>query len=143
MDDSRLRVRSAAVSELRPEFRFYYFTPAYDETVAFYRDLLRLAVYRSWDREGGDRGTIFIAPNGRGLIEIEAGAELPSISGGFYIEVADVDGWYARLREAGAPMWKPLGDTDYGHRNFKVVDPSGLEVTFFRYVIEPRLHDDV
>ena len=125
------------VAALRPEFRFYYFTPLYDETVAFYRDVLALAVSRTWSREGGDRGTIFISPNGRGLIEIEAGTQQPSIAGGFYIEVADVELWYQRVADAGAPMVKTLGVTSYGHENFKTHDPSGVEVTFFRYVVEP------
>lgn len=124
--------------EQRPEFRFYYFTPAYEETVAFYRDVLRFPVFRSWDRPNGDRGTIFVAPNGRGLIEIEAGSQLPSLSGGFYIEVPDVEQWHERVVAAGATITKELGETDYAHFNFKTVDPSGLEVTFFRYVIDPR-----
>jgi predicted enzyme related to lactoylglutathione lyase len=124
--------------EHRAEFRFYYFTPAYDETVAFYRDVRRFPVYRSWDRESGDRGTIFVAPNGHGLIEIEAGSQLPAIAGGFYIEVPDVDRWYDSVRAAGGVITKEPGDTDYGHCNFKTVDPSGIEVTFFRYIVDSR-----
>jgi uncharacterized glyoxalase superfamily protein PhnB len=121
---------------VRPEFRFYYFTPRYEETVAFYRDVLRLETYRSWSREG-DRGTIFLSPNGRGLIEIEAGTQLPSISGGFYIEVDDLERWHERVREGGAPIVKALGVTSYGHENFKTHDPSGVEVTLFRYASQP------
>lgn len=126
------------MSEHRPEFRFYYFTPRYEETVAFYRDTLGLSIYRAWDREAGDRGTIFIAPNGRGLIEIEAGSQEPVFAGGFYIEVADVEQWYQRVRNSGAPVVKELGLTSYGHENFKTRDPSGVEVTFFRYAVEPK-----
>ncbi|HEX8254070.1 MAG TPA: VOC family protein [Thermoanaerobaculia bacterium] len=124
------------MNEHRPEFRFYYFTSAYDETVAFYRDVLRFPVYRSWDRDGGDRGTIFSVPGASGLIEIEAGEERPSIHGGFYIETADVDARFDELRRAGAPIVKELGDTSYRHRNFRTVDPSGIELTFFRYLNE-------
>lgn len=120
------------------EFRFYYFTPLYDETVTFYRDILRLEMYRSWDRPDGDRGTIFRSPNGVGLIEIEAGPEPPVIAGGFYIEVADLDGWYDRVREAGALILKELGVTSYGHRNFKTSDPNGVEVCFFEYLDSAR-----
>lgn len=117
-----------------PEFRFYYFTPLYEQTVAFYRDILGFEVDRAWDRDGGDRGTIFRSPNGTGLIEIEAGDEPPSILGGFYIEVVDVDACYERTRAAGAPVRKQLGPTSYGHRNFKTVDPNGVEVSFFEYL---------
>lgn len=34
------------------EFRFVYFTPRYDETVAFFRDALEFPVHDSWDRPG-------------------------------------------------------------------------------------------
>ena len=104
----------------------------YDETVAFYRDILGFEIYRSWDRPNGDRGVIFRSPNGLGLIEIESGDKPPSIAGGFYIEVIDVDHWYDRVTQAGAPVRKKLGDTNYGHRNFKTVDPNGVEVGFFQ-----------
>ena len=119
-----------------PEFRFYYFTPRYDETVAFYRDVLGLVVYTSWDREG-DRGTIFRSPNGIGFIEIENGESAPALAGGFYVEDADLDARYERVRAAGAPVRKELGVTSYGHRNFKTVDPNGIEVAFFEYVERP------
>ncbi|HVG23186.1 MAG TPA: VOC family protein [Thermoanaerobaculia bacterium] len=119
-----------------PEFRFYYFTARYDETIAFYRDVLGLAVYTSWDR-GDDRGTIFRSPNGVGFIEIEAGGDVPSLAGGFYVEVADLEVRYERVRAAGAPIRKELGVTSYGHRNFKTVDPNGIEIAFFEYVERP------
>lgn len=124
-----------------PEFRFYYFTALYEQTVRFYRDLLGLEVYLTWDRGEQQRGTIFRSPNGHGLIEIEAGTTTPSILGGLYIEVADVDAWYARIGRAGAPIRKELEHTSYGHRNFKTVDPSGVEVSFFCYVTEPPRAD--
>lgn len=118
------------------EFRFYYFTPRYEETVSFYRDVLGFEVYRAWDRPG-DRGTIFRSPNGAGLIEIEAGSTPPSIQGGYYIEVDDVDGWNERLRASGAPIRSPLETTTYGHRSFRTADPNGVEVAFFSYADAP------
>ena len=121
-----------------PEFRFYYFTPLYEQTVAFYRDLLGLEVQFAWDRGESDRGTIFRSPNGQGLIEVEAGPSAPSILGGLYIEVANLEDWYARVRGSGAPIRKELGETSYGHRNFKTVDPSGVEVAFFSQITQLR-----
>ncbi len=114
------------------EFRFYYFTPLYDETVAFYRDVLGFEAYRTWDQPGGERGTIFRVPGSGGLIEIEAGAALPALRGGFYLEVDDVDAWHERVRRAGGVIVRGLADTSYGHRNFKTLDPSGVEVAFFQ-----------
>lgn len=125
-------------SHMRPlEFRFYYLTPAYAETVAFYRDVLGFEIYHRWDRGAADRGTIFHSPNGAGFIEIESGGQPPSISGGFYLEVADVDSWYNDVRRRGAPILKELGATNYGHRNFKTADPGGVEVSFFEYLSRP------
>ena len=116
-----------------PEFRFYFFTPEYDETVAFYRDVMQLEIVRSWDRSDQERGTVFASPNGTGFIEVEQGDELPRINGGFYIEVDDVESWYERVTAAGARIKKSLGVTGYGHLNFKVLDPSGIEVGFFQF----------
>jgi predicted enzyme related to lactoylglutathione lyase len=117
-----------------PEFRFYFFTAKYAETVAFYRDVLGLRIERSWDHSDQLRGTVFASPNGTGFIEVEQGEALPRIRGGFYIEVDDIDGWYERVKAAGAPIGKRLGATGYGHRNFKAIDPSGIEVGFFQRV---------
>jgi predicted enzyme related to lactoylglutathione lyase len=119
------------------EFRFYYFTPLYEQTVAFYRDVLRFEIYHAWDRGAQERGTIFRSPNGVGLIEVEAGERPPSIGGGFYIEVADVGRRYEDARRRGAPVLRELGPTDYGHRNFKTADPNGVEITFFEYLVRP------
>lgn len=116
------------------EFRFYYFTSLYDQTTGFYRDRLEFEVYRAWDRGYADRGTIFRSPNGVGFIEIEAGPSSPSINGGLYLEVDDLDGWYDRVRRSGATISRELGPTTYGHRNFKTVDPNGIEISFFQYL---------
>ena len=119
------------------EFRFYYFTPLYEQTVAFYRDVLGFDIYHAWDRGAEERGTIFRSPGGAGLIEIEAGERPPSLGGGFYIEVADIERRYEAARSRGAPILRGLGATSYGHRNFRTVDPNGVEVTFFEYLVRP------
>ena len=119
------------------EFRFYYFTLLYEQTVAFYRDILGFDIYHDWNRGAEDRGTIFRSPNGAGFVEIEAGGHAPSIRGGFYIEVTDVERLYEEVRRRGATFLRELGDTSYGHRNFKIADPNGIEVCFFEYLVRP------
>ena len=52
----------------RGQFRFSYFTPDYETTLAFYREGLGLPVIESWDRNPEDRGTLFGAASG--LIEV-------------------------------------------------------------------------
>lgn len=112
------------------EFRYYYFTPRYDDAVVFYRDLLGLEVVKAWDRGPDERGTIFLSPNGVGLLEVEAG-QPSGPAGGIYIEMEDVDGWYEKVTSRGVTIAQPLGDTSYGHRQFRIVDPAGLEIGFF------------
>jgi catechol 2,3-dioxygenase-like lactoylglutathione lyase family enzyme len=52
------------------QFRFAYFTPKYEETVAFYRQGLELQSIEAWDRTPDDRGTLFGAASG--VIEVLA-----------------------------------------------------------------------
>lgn len=69
-------MRSMNIANPLPEFRFYYFTSIYNETVSFYRDLLQWDVFRSWDRGQFEKGTVFRSPDGTGFIEIEERNEL-------------------------------------------------------------------
>ena len=115
------------------EFRFYYSTSRYLETVSFYRNTLQLEEVRSWDRGYCQKGTIFRSPNGTGLIEIEEGTEVPAIQGGLYIEVEDVDFWYKIAVNRKIDIISPISNTSYGHRSFKFIDPSNLSIGLFKY----------
>jgi uncharacterized glyoxalase superfamily protein PhnB len=46
-------------------------------------------------------------------------------TGGAYLVTADADRLHARVVAAGAEVVQPLGDTDYGSREFAVRDPEG------------------
>lgn len=116
-----------------PEFRFFYFTPLYSETVSFYKNMLQLEELRSWDRGYCEKGTIFKSPNGMGLIEIEEGTESPTIQGELYIEVEDVDLWYEKIVNKKIKIIRPVSDTSYGHRSFKFADPNNLVIGLFKY----------
>ena len=117
-----------------PEFRFYYFTSRYTETVSFYRDTLQLEVFRSWDRGNCEKGTIFRSPNGNGLIEIEEGVEIPIIQGVIYIEVEDVDFWHEMIVKKKVNIVEAISNTSYGHRSFKFEDPNKLIIGLFKYI---------
>src|SRR5687768_9195919 len=117
----------------RPEFRFYYFTPRYDEPVRFYRDSLGFSVFRQWDRPDRARATICQSPHSGGQMEYEDGETAPSNVGGYYIEVSDVNLRYTRLRLSGVEINKGLGHTSYAHRIFKIVDPNGIEIASVQY----------
>jgi predicted enzyme related to lactoylglutathione lyase len=116
-----------------PEFRLFYSTPLYAETVSFYKNRLQLEELRSWDRGTCQKGTIFRSPNGTGQIEIEEGTIVPVLQGELYIEVDDVDHWYEKIMKEKIRVINPVSDTSYGHRSFKFSDPNNLIIGLFKY----------
>ena len=53
--------------------------------------------------------------------------------GDAYTAVDDVDGLFERASSAGAEITRPLGDTDYGSREFAARDLAGLTWYFGNY----------
>ena len=121
------------------QFRFAYFTPKYEETVAFYRDGLELGVAGGWDRTPDDRGTVFAAPSG--MIEVLAFPPSgksdhlwdprPPQGAFMVIEVESVESLYQLALEKGLPIQEALKEHPWGHRGFCVSDPNGLTIFFF------------
>ena len=120
------------------QFRFCYFTPKYEETVAFYRDGLELERLESWDRNPDDRGSLFRASGG--IIEIVSRPQAPSEhhwddrppqGAMMVIEVDDVTDRYRLVKEKQIPILEPLKDQSWGHRSFCVREPNGLTIYFF------------
>jgi catechol 2,3-dioxygenase-like lactoylglutathione lyase family enzyme len=122
------------------QFRFAYFTPDYETTVAFYRDGLELPVIKTWDRDPDDRGTIFGAASG--MIEVLAlpksgesshlWDDRPPQGAFMVIEVDELEARYQRAVERGLPIKQELKDQDWGHRSFCVREPNGLILYSFR-----------
>jgi|SRR5436305_9001965 len=54
------------------------------------------------------------------------------------VMVADVDAFWRRARDAGAPVLAPIGDRFYGLRDFTVLDPDGLGVRFASRLPQPH-----
>ena len=120
------------------QFRFAYFTPAYDETVGFYRDGLGMRIIHSWDRSRDDRGTLVAAASG--LVEILARPQSqaehlfddrPPQGAFMVIEVDDVELAYHRAVTNQLPIQQELGIQSWGHRSFCVREPNGLTVYLF------------
>jgi uncharacterized glyoxalase superfamily protein PhnB len=120
------------------QFRFSYFTPKYNATVAFYRDDLQLAVLESWDRSADDRGTLFAAASG--IIEVllwsEAGSshrwdDRPPQGAFMVIELPDVEQGYQSAVERGLPIQQHLTTQPWGHRSFCLREPNGLILYLF------------
>jgi catechol 2,3-dioxygenase-like lactoylglutathione lyase family enzyme len=120
------------------QFRFCYFTPKYEETVAFYREGLGLSLLESWDRNPEDRGSLLQAAGG--IIEVLARPQGPSDhlwddrppqGAMMVIEVDDVDAVHRRAAGKNLPVTQPPIDQSWGHRSFCVREPNGLTVYFF------------
>lgn len=47
-----------------------------------------------------------------------------------YVYAAGVDTYYDQVTRAGARVAVPLADRPYGMRDFRIVDPSGNELSF-------------
>ena len=114
------------------QLRVVFQTDRYDDSVAFYSDVLGLDIAESW---GGPtaRGCLF-AWEGT-LVEffegdwVESGTQLA-------IEVADADAEYARLVAAGADPQEPA-DMPWGHRSVFIADPHGNQLNFFQVNPQP------
>ena len=52
--------------------------------------------------------------------------------------VADVDGVWERARDAGMDVLAPIGDRDYGLRDFTILDPDRFGVRFGARLPQPR-----
>jgi uncharacterized glyoxalase superfamily protein PhnB len=57
---------------------------------------------------------------------------------GAYVVTDDPDGLFGRATAAGAKVLRELHDTDYGSRDFAVIDPEGNHWSFGTYRGEPR-----
>ena len=112
--------------------RVVFETDRYDDSVAFYSDVLGLDVADSWDGPTA-RGCLFAW--GGALVEffegdwVESGTRLA-------IEVADADAEHARLVAAGADPQDPAV-MPWGHRSVFLVDPHGNELNFFQVISQP------
>ena len=63
---------------------------------------------------------------------------VPPGSFGAYVVTDDPDALFARASAAGAKVIRELHETDYGSRDFAVLDPEGNHWSFGTYRGEPR-----
>lgn len=98
--------------------------------------------FRTTARHDGDGGAVHHAEVTDGtnhlmLGSISSGADgrldLPAGTGSLYVVIDDPDERFARATAAGAEVVRPLGDTDYGSREFTVRDPEGNSWSFGTY----------
>ena len=100
--------------------RVLYRPVDYDRSVAFYRDVLGLQIYREWRT-----GTVFFL--GGGLLEISRSAgPVTGDKFSLWLQVRDVDSEFARLKAAGVTVVEAPVDEPWGLREARIRDPDGL-----------------
>ncbi len=106
----------------------------YPKSVAFYRDLIGLAVAREY---GG--GTVFYA--GQSLIEL-AGHGEPSAGGTIWLQVRDVRAAQAELAGRGVHIVRTAREEPWGLHEMHVTDPDGILLIFVEVpATHPLRHD--
>lgn len=122
------------------ELRVALTTAEYERLSAFYTQGLGLEPAQLWT-EGEDRALILDL--GRATLEVfdEAHAAVVDqlevgrrLSGPvrFALQVPDLDAALTRLEAWGAAVVSPPVTTPWGHRNARVADPDGMQVTLFQ-----------
>jgi lactoylglutathione lyase len=111
----------------------------YDRTLAFYRDVLGLPLLETWDEAGG-RGAVLDA--GHATLEVLSASHADLVD---RIEVGEPVGARVRLAlevddsaetaeklvAAGAELVGGPVVTPWAHRNVRLRDPDGMQLTLF------------
>jgi catechol 2,3-dioxygenase-like lactoylglutathione lyase family enzyme len=122
------------------ELRVALTTSQYERLVQFYCDGLGLEPAQLWTNDEDravildmGRATLEIFDEGHAQIidEIEAGRR---VSGAirFALQVPDLDAALERVLAHGATLVHPPIVTPWGHRNVRLQDPDGMQITLFQ-----------
>ena len=100
--------------------RVLYRPVNYERSVAFYRDVLGLHIFREWVT-----GTVFYL--GGGLLELSRSAgPVTDDKLSLWLQVRDVEAEFARLAAAGVTTVEAPVDQPWGLREARLRDPDGL-----------------
>ena len=81
-----------------------------------------------------DRGTFVVLTWEGHELFLDQRADLPTPltmpQANVRVMVADVDAYWRRARDAAAQVLAPIGDRDYGLRDFTILDPDGFGLRF-------------
>lgn len=92
----------------------------YERSVAFYRDVVGLHIYREWAT-----GTVFFV--GGGLLELSrSGGPVTEDKLSLWLQVRDVDAEFDRLAAAGVTVAEAPVLAPWGLREARLRDPDGL-----------------
>lgn len=100
------------------------------ETAEYYRDVLGFDINFKWEDP-----TTYVVINrddavGIHLVKKEHDFQPSSMHPSLFIFVHDVDAVHEEFQKSGANIVHPIGDRDYGMRDFDVKDPNGFILVF-------------
>jgi catechol 2,3-dioxygenase-like lactoylglutathione lyase family enzyme len=106
-------------------------TPAFDASLAFYRDVIGLEVVEEWTEAG--HGAVLSAggPARVELIDLPERARVETDSLFIGMQVRAIDGLYERAKAAGHEIIREPADRPWGGRGFVVRDPTGVAVNIY------------
>lgn len=119
------------------EIRIVRTTDRFDDTCAFYGDVLGWPVTHQWPAdEHQGRGRLFGFGTARiELIEIVDGSAAVPLQGAFLsVQVDDARAVHDRLVAAGHPIDAELAVQPWGHRSLTTHDPAGASIVFFEKI---------
>lgn len=97
-----------------------------ERSIAWYRDMLGLAVYREFG-EPPHRGVVFFT--GGGFLEVSGGsAAPPSDNIQLWLQVRSVDETHEDLVAAGVTVLREPQNEPWGLREMWVADPDGVRI---------------
>lgn len=109
-------------------------TAKLEDSLRFYRDALGMAVAEEWS-EFGHGALLSAGPQAQiELIAAEVEEIAPEQHTVFIgLEVDDVDTWYQRVVDFGAPVKSPPRELAWGPRGFTTFDPNGMPINIYTY----------
>lgn len=140
--DSATAVTTATPVGEVAQLRVVVQAAAFEQTLAFYRDVVGMPQAEAYEAEGGARVAILAA--GRATLEIanpaqvdfidrvETDGDAPSDRIRLALEVADTDAAVARLDEGGAEVEASARITPWNSRNARLRGPAGVQLTLFQ-----------
>ena len=109
----------------------------YTATLAFYRDVLGLAIAREYPG-----GTVFFA--GQSLIEVAGhGSPEPAFGGALWLQVRDAAAAHAELVDRGATIVREPKREPWGLIEMWVRDPDGVAIVFVEVPADHPLRKDL
>jgi len=113
------------------EIRIVYYTNQYNEICDFYKNVIGLEIFKTFDHNGEyERGIVFFL--GEILVEIlETKDEIQCKNDSYlYIETKEVNNFFDKIKDH-VTVISSLESFPWGHTSFLIQDPDGNKLKFF------------